>query len=143
MRPRVLLIDDDQDFRESVRTLLQSRGYEVLEAASGREGLKQASTGKPDVILLDVMMETSVEGYSVTHALKYNDDYAGVRETPLFMISSIQESPDERFPMSAEAEMIRPDRYLSKPLDIPYFLAMVEKAVAPKATSAAAPPSRG
>ncbi len=140
MHPKVLLIDDDQDFRESVRSLLESRGYEVIEAESGHEGLRMAAGSKPDVILLDVMMETSVEGYSVTHALKYHDEYAESRDTPLFMVSSIQESPDERFPMSAEVEMIRPDRYLSKPLDIPRFLDLLEQAVGPKlARSAAAP----
>jgi hypothetical protein len=45
------------------------------------------------------------------------------------MLSSVEESPDERFPMSGEVEMIRPDAYLTKPLDIPRFLALLEKAV--------------
>jgi CheY-like chemotaxis protein len=84
---------------------------------------------KPDAILVDIMMETTVEGYGVTYALKYQDEYVEFRNTPLFMISSIEESPDERFPMSAEVEMIRPDRYLTKPLDIPKFLGLLEKAV--------------
>jgi CheY-like chemotaxis protein len=84
---------------------------------------------KPDSILVDIMMETTVEGYGVTYALKYRDEYAESRNIPLFMISSIEESPDERFPMSAEVEMIRPDRYLTKPLDIPKFLELLEKAV--------------
>jgi CheY-like chemotaxis protein len=129
MSVKVLLIDDDQDFRVSVRSLLETRGYEVLEAGSGHEGLRQVLEHKPDVILLDVMMETSVEGYGVTHALKYRDEYAEHRHVPIFMLSSVEESPDERFPMSGEVEMIRPDAYLTKPLDIPRFLALLEKAV--------------
>ena len=44
MSAKVLLIDDDQDFRASVRTLLESHGYEVLEAGSGREGLRRSSS---------------------------------------------------------------------------------------------------
>ena len=130
MSAKVLLIDDDQDFRVSVKSLLETRGYEVLEAGSGHEGLRQVLEHKPDVILLDVMMETSVEGYGVTHALKYWDEYAAHRHVPILMISSVEESPDERFPMSAEVEMIRPDTYLTKPLDIPRFLELLEKAVA-------------
>jgi CheY-like chemotaxis protein len=130
MSAKVLLIDDDQDFRASVKSLLETHGYEVLEAGSGREGLRRVLEHKPDVILLDVMMETSVEGYGVTHALKYQDEYAEHRQVPIFMVSSIEESPDERFPMSAEVEMIRPDRYLTKPLDIPRFFQLLEKAVA-------------
>ena len=129
MSAKVLLIDDDSDFRAAVRSLLESHGYEVLEAASGHEGLGMVVEHKPDAILLDIMMETSVEGYGVTYTLKYGDEYAAFRQIPLFMISSIGESPDQRFPMSAEVEMIRPDRYLTKPLDIPEFLRLLEKAV--------------
>jgi len=134
MSAKVLVIDDDQDFRVSVRSVLESRGYEVLEAGSGREGLKQVLEHKPDVILLDIMMETSVEGYGVTHALKYQDEYAAHSHVPIFMVSSIEESPDERFPMSAEVEMIRPDRYLAKPLDMSRFIELLEKAVPAKGT---------
>ncbi len=125
----ILLIDDDEDFRVSVRSLLEAHGYEVLEAASGHEGLRMVREHKPDAILLDIMMETSVEGYGVTHSLKYGEEYAEYSQIPVFMVSSIEESPDERFPMSPEAEMIRPDRYLSKPLDIPTLLQMLEKVV--------------
>ena len=130
MAAKVLLIDDDRDFRVSVRCLLETRGYEVFEAGSGHEGLRQVLEHKPDVILVDLMMETSVEGYGVTHALKYLDEYAEHRRVPVFVVSSIEQSPDERFPMSAEVEMIRPDGYLTKPLDIPRFLELLEKAVA-------------
>jgi len=129
MSAKILVIDDDQDFRTAVRSLLESHGYEVLEAASGREGLQMVVRHNPDAILLDIMMESTVEGYGVTYALKYQDEYADFRQLPVFMVSSIEESPDERFPMSAEVEMIRPDLYLTKPLDIPAFLQMLEKAV--------------
>ena len=129
MSAKVLLIDDDSDFRAAVKSLLESHGYNVLEASSGHEGLRMVVEHKPDVILLDIMMETTVEGYGVTHSLKYRDEYVEFRDIPIFMISSIEESPDERFPMSAEVDMIRPDRYLTKPLDIPEFLRLLEKAV--------------
>ena len=129
MSANVLLIDDDSDFRAAVKSLLESHGYNVLEAASGHEGLQMVAEHKPDAIFLDIMMETTVEGYGITHALKYRDEYAEFSHIPLFMISSITESPDERFPMSAEAEMIRPDRYLTKPLDTAAFLRLLEQAV--------------
>jgi len=129
MSAKVLLIDDDSDFRAAVRSLLESQGYKVFEAASGHEGLRMVIEHKPDVILVDIIMETTVEGYGITHSLKYGDEYAEFRDVPVFMVSSIEESPDERFPMSAEVEMIRPDRYLTKPLDIPAFLRLLDQAV--------------
>jgi len=130
MSAKVLLIDDDSDFRAAVKSVLESHGYNVLEAASGHEGLQVLKEHKPDAILVDIMMETTVEGYGISYALKYQDEYAEFRQVPVFMVSSIPESPDERFPMSAEVEMIRPDRYLSKPLDIPQLLRLLDEAVA-------------
>jgi CheY-like chemotaxis protein len=129
MSAKVLLIDDDFDFRAAVKSLLEGHGYHVLEASSGHEGLRMVLEHKPDAIFVDVMMETSTEGYGVTHSLRYGDEYSGFRLTPIFMISSIEESPDELFPMSAEVEMIRPDRYLTKPLDIPRLLRLLGEAV--------------
>lgn len=129
MSAKVLLIDDDSDFRAAVKSLLESHGYEVIEASSGHEGLPMVVAQKPDVILVDIMMETAVEGYGITHSLRFRDEYAEFRNIPIFMISSIEESPDDRFPMSAEVDLIRPDRYLTKPLDIPGFLRLLEEAV--------------
>jgi len=136
MSARVLLIDDDEDFRSSVRSFLESRSYQVFEAKSGREGLSAILKNRPDAIVLDVMMESDAEGYGVTFSLKNLDEYAASRHVPIIMVSSIEESPDERFAMSPEAELIRPDRYLTKPLDFARFLELLEKELA--ATMAAA-----
>ena len=136
MSAKVLLIDDDSDFRAAVKSLLESHGHQVLEACSGHDGLRMVLEHKPDAILLDIMMETTVEGYGVTHSLRYRDEYEAYRNIPIFMVSSIAESPDERFPMSAEVEMIRPDRYLTKPLNIPEFLRLLDQTVGTRGVTA-------
>lgn len=127
---KILLIDDDNDFRASVKSLLENDGYEVFEADSGRAGLRKVVECKPDVIVLDIMMECDVEGYGVNQAIKYQDLYAEYRNIPIVMTSSIDLTPDERFPMAGELDMIRPDFYLTKPLDIPKFLDIVHRAAA-------------
>ena len=127
---KVLIIDDDKDFRESVRSLLESHGYAVLEAISGKEGLRQVVERKPDIIVLDIMMECDSEGYGVNQAIKYQEGYTDYRNIPIVMTSSIDLSPDERFPMAGELDMIRPDFYLTKPLDIPKFLEVMQRAAA-------------
>jgi CheY-like chemotaxis protein len=133
---KILVIDDDQDFRVSVRSLLESQGYVVLEADSGKDGLRKVVEEKPDIIVLDIMMECDTEGYGVNQAIKYQDAYADYRNIPIIMTSSIELSPDERYPMAGELDMIRPDFYLTKPLDIPKFLEVVK-------TGAALRPSHG
>jgi len=124
---RILIIDDDPDFKASVRSLLESRGCLVFEADSGREGLEKLPECKPDLILLDVMMESSSEGYGVNQAIKWREEFAAYRNIPVVMVSSIQQEPDEMFPMAGELEMIRPDFYVRKPLDIPAFLASLDR----------------
>lgn len=126
---KVLVVDDDQDYKTAVKSLLETEGYAVIEADSGKEGLRKLVADRPDVIILDIMMESSVEGYCLNHAIKYQDEFAQYRDIPIIMVSSIEESPDERFPMVSEVEMIRPDWYLSKPLDIPRLLAVLKSAV--------------
>lgn len=129
----VLIIDDDEDFRASVGSLLEAEGYHVLMAASGHEGLTLARETHPDLIVLDIMMESSAEGYVVNQALRFCEEFEGCHDTPVIMVSSIESSPDELFPRSEEVEMIRPTVYLTKPLDFARFLEAVHR-LTPHAT---------
>lgn len=126
-KKRVLVIDDDDDFRATVTAVLSREGYEVAEASSGREGLQQLSSVHPDLVVLDVMMENAFEGYGVNQAIKFQPGYEEFQGIPIVMVSSVQETPDERFGRASEVDMVRPDRYLTKPLDVPRFLQTVRQ----------------
>lgn len=123
----VLIIDDDEDLQASIGAFLESEGYRVAHARSGREGLARLRECQPDAILLDIMMESLSEGYSVAHAIKHQPEYQAFEDVPLIMLSSIQESPDQRFPRSEEVDLIRPDRYLTKPVDLDLLLDTLAK----------------
>lgn len=116
----VLMIDDDEDFTASIRAVLEAEGYSVVSATSGREGLKKLDEVKPDLVLLDVMMESTTEGYAVSGAIKN-----AATPVPIIMLSSVQESPADLFSRSEELEMVRPDAYFTKPVDLPRFLETV------------------
>jgi two-component system alkaline phosphatase synthesis response regulator PhoP len=124
---KILIIDDDEDYLASTRALLEGEGYEVSEALSGREGLDAARAQKPDLIVLDIMMESPVEGYTVVQAMKFHDEYSDVASIPVVMVSSIQEDPSSRFPMAGDLPMITPDAYFAKPLEVPKFLECVRQ----------------
>ena len=122
---KILLIDDDADFRASTEALLEREGYSVCVAASGKEGLAKVVSELPDLVVLDIMMEHQWAGYEVNQAIKFQGAYDPVRSVPILMVSSVQTSPADRFHMAGEAPLVTPDAYLAKPLDIPTFLAAV------------------
>lgn len=123
--PRILIIDDDDDYRASTRALLEGEGYEVIEAASGPEGLAAARAHRPALIILDVVMESLGEGYSVNQALKFSREYQDLRDIPVVMVSSVEADPGKLFDWIADTRVITPDAYVTKPLDIPRFLERV------------------
>ena len=122
---RILVVDDDDDFRASTATLLESFGYDVETAATGRDSLRALKDAPPDLVVLDVMMEHDDAGYEVNEAIKYGEGLDSVRHIPVVMVSSIPEDPSTRFARSEEIDLITPDVYLTKPLDIPRFLTEV------------------
>ena len=119
---RILLVDDDDDFRTAVQGLLEAQGFQVAFARSGREALQRIREGRPDLVVLDVMMEHDFAGYEVTQSLRFSEDPITTRPVPILMVSSIELDPATRFSRAVEAPMIQPDLYQTKPLDIPRFL---------------------
>ncbi len=122
---KILIIDDDADFRASLTSVLQSAGYSICTAASAHEGLEKIVSDPPDLIILDVIMEYDSAGYEVNQAVKFRDEYLAERDIPILMVSSIQLDPATLYSRASEVEMITPDAYLTKPLDIPVFLERV------------------
>jgi len=123
---KILVVDDDQDFCTSVTALLEAHGYCVVCARSGQEGLAKAASERPQLIILDIMMEHDWAGYEVNQALKFGSGYQGSSSVPILMVSSVPIDPATRFQMAGEVGMVTPDAYLTKPLDIPSFLERVK-----------------
>ena len=73
----ILIIDDDRDLVESIRIVLESRKYEVRTAYNGKEGYQKIQEKAPDLIILDVMMATDTEGFSLAYKLRNNPAYQG------------------------------------------------------------------
>jgi CheY-like chemotaxis protein len=121
-KKKILIIDDDRDYSRSVQALLDSEGYEVSSALSGSQGLEMAISVKPDLIVLDIMMENMWAGYEVSQALKFRNGYESVGRVPIVMVSSIEEHVAERFARSSDPTLVGPDVYLTKPLEVKTFV---------------------
>lgn len=86
-RKRILVVDDDPEIRDSLQVILESGGYEVQSAASGMEGLRCFKDQKPDLVLLDLMMEEIDSGTNLAQAL-----HALGETVPIYILSSTGDS---------------------------------------------------
>jgi len=109
---RILVIDDDADFRVSVRALLEREGYEVREEADGESGLRAARAFAPHLILLDVMMRERTEGFFVLQEIRRTPALA---ELPVIVSSSLY-SEHPFFRVREDAGWMPADLFLPKPL---------------------------
>ena len=118
---KILIIDDDPDFVESVKRVLEARGYIVDTAPNGTEGIEKAKVFLPNLIFLDVMMTKNTEGFEVSRELTKDDT---LKSIPVIMITGIREKmnlafgfePDNTWlPVKAVLEKtIKPDQLLAK-----------------------------
>ncbi len=121
---KVLAVDDDPDFLEYTRIVLESQGYEVRTAASTEVALKMMHEDVPDIVLLDVMMSYVLDGVHITRQIR--DDPA-LKHVPIIMISAIV-SRDEAgvFPTD---EYLSIDAFMTKPVDPADLLRQVAKLI--------------
>ncbi|MFW6161044.1 MAG: response regulator, partial [Acidobacteriota bacterium] len=80
---KILVIDDDPDFREAVTAILHSALYEVVTAKDPAEGKKKILSEKPDLVLLDIMMDSLFDGFSLCHGVKTSKEFNPVKDTPI------------------------------------------------------------
>jgi DNA-binding response OmpR family regulator len=85
-KKKILLIDDDKDFLFATKIILEKSGYDVFLAEGGKAGVETWRCVAPDLAIVDMMMETWGEGFSVLQKIRATD--AG-RETPLFILSAV------------------------------------------------------
>lgn len=88
---KILLVDDDQDLVMSIKTYLEARGYQVATAHNGKEAYAQIIADRPDLIVLDVMMDYDEEGMVFAGALKTDGP---TRDIPIIMLSGFTAEKD-------------------------------------------------
>ena len=120
-KPRILVVDDEDDLRNLLTHLVGNAGYDVTSAADGAEALETARAEKPDLILLDVMLP-KLDGYRVCRLLKFDQNYKNI---PIIMLTAKTEE-------QAMATGIRTgaNQYLTKPVEPERLLTAVAEELA-------------
>jgi CheY-like chemotaxis protein len=115
---RILLIDDDPDQRLALRLPLESAGYEVQEAISSSDALSRIKNIDPDLIILDVMMDTTTAGFQVALELHSQDpksEFKQFHETPIIMLTAIHSTTPLRF--APDADYLPVETFIEKPVE--------------------------
>jgi DNA-binding response OmpR family regulator len=136
MANRILLVDDDRDLTDSVGTVLRQHDYEVTLAFSASEGLRAALARKPDLIILDVSMETDTAGFEFVNQVRSKREtsrYREIRAVPIVLLTAINQVTNSRFSLD-DRQSFLPDvgGVLTKPVRIDTLLARVGEILRPE-----------
>jgi len=122
-KAKILLIDDDNDFVEATKTILESKPYEVIVAYQGDEGLQKAKEEKPDLVLLDIIMPVK-DGFTAAEQFKKDPQLSKI---PVIMLTSYSAKRGETsIPVSRGLELQAED-YVDKPVSPEELFKLVEK----------------
>jgi DNA-binding response OmpR family regulator len=118
--PKILIVDDDPDIVDSLGLILTAEGYQAVSATSRGEAMLAVDKEKPDLIILDVMMEQPDDGFVVAQDLRHK----GVK-TPIIILSSIGHVTGYKFGKDSEVAPV--DEFVSKPVAPKDLVAKVKK----------------
>ncbi|NLH49863.1 MAG: response regulator transcription factor [Myxococcales bacterium] len=121
---RILIIDDDPDVVFALQALLQNEGYEVISAKTGIEGLQRARLDAPDLILLDLMVESHDTGFTVAKTIKSDPV---MREIPIIMVSAVREKTGFGFDQQRDGHWMKTDAFFEKPYNPKVVLAKIQE----------------
>lgn len=117
-KQRILVVDDEPDIVETLKFRLESKGYEVITAFDGLEALEKARKGKPDLIILDIMLP-KMDGYQVCRLLKFDEKYSSI---PVVMLTAKTQEADKVTGLKTGADV-----YVTKPFDANKLLEIIKE----------------
>ena len=123
-KKRILIVDDDVEYVESNKELLEASGYEVHTAHNGKDGLAFAKKHKPDLMILDVMMATNTEGFDVARKIPQMPELRGMH---VLLVTGVTKDMHLPFGFEPDETWLPVDRVLEKPIAPTRLLAEIQK----------------
>jgi len=124
---KILLVDDDPDFVDATRLILEKSGHSIVCARTGEEGWKKAQTENPDLFLLDVMMETPDEGFQLAYKIR-NDKK--LRAKPILLLTAVGKVTGFKFDRKKDEDFLPIEEYIEKPVKPEILIEKINKALA-------------
>ena len=131
MSRKILIVDDDKDLAMTLNKILSSQGYTVVESYSGSGGLKKLLEEKPDLIILDVMMESDTAGFEVASMIRNPRSYSNYKEhrdVPIILLTAINQVTNSRFSLDEDESFLKNiNEFCTKPIDPDDLIEKVKK----------------
>ena len=124
MQKKILIIDDDIDLVEAMRLTLENAGFDVIDAQDGQKGLEKIEKEKPDLVLLDVMMETQDEGFHIAYQIRNNEETA---DLPIIMLTAVGAETGFSFDKEKDEDFLPVDEFIEKPVNPDTLIECVQK----------------
>jgi len=125
MSTKILVVDDDPDILEAISLILESRGYQVVTAQDGIDGLNKLKEEKPDLMILDLLMP-KLDGFGVCNELK-DPRWAKYAHIPIIILSSVRQDASRRRYELETGVQLDVDDYVEKPIEHNVLLERIEK----------------
>jgi CheY-like chemotaxis protein len=130
-KAKILIVDDDADLTEALKTTLESRRYAVVTANDRTEGMEKVRAEKPDLVILDVMMSTWQDGFEMARELKKDP---GSRDMPILILTAVKERTGIGFKSTAgDPDWLPVDGFLDKPVEPETLIDEVERLLSQRA----------
>ena len=127
-KTKILVIDDDPDFLDAVTSILETSQYDVETASDPKAGKERIFSYKPDLILMDIMMDSLFDGFSLCNDIKSSKEFSNV---PIIFVSAVKKITGSRFQFKGEEQGMRgPDDYMDKPVKPDELIRRIEKLLA-------------
>ena len=127
---KIIVVDDDQDIRDSLQAILEAKQYNVITATDKEEGMEKIKTERPDLAILDVMMATWQDGFEMAREIKADDE---LKNIPILMLTGVKGKTGIDFKSTAGDPTWCPvDKFLDKPVETDILLEEVSKLLSKK-----------
>jgi CheY-like chemotaxis protein len=127
---KIMVVDDDAGIRDSLQTILESHHYTVITAADRTEGMDKIRAERPDLLILDIMMSSWLDGLDMSKKLKKDPEFSGM---PIVMLTGVREKTTFDFrPRDGGPNWCSVDAYLDKPVPAEVLLAEVDRLLSRK-----------
>ena len=124
--PKILIVDDDSDFRDVCRLYLENDGFQVVEAKDAEEGFEKVQSEKPDLLILDVLMPSNYEGFDLARKIR---EELGLHKVPIVMLTAVHEVKHPPYRFAPDDTWLPVDIFLDKPVSASTLLQTVREAL--------------